>query len=326
MHFMVRTALFGAALSLSAGAQVACSAGALPEAGKAVAATRHALHTVAVGELDPVVPAPVAAQLGRLKDELAGAAQAAMACAGSTATPEALQQTLAGALHANLSGDSETVLVTTTHKDLGAYGSDLDVQVLPLSNAPRYLEIDFRYGVECGDDNLLLVYKQAPGGWQQVLRWDAPAYRNVSDALGDFVLLTPLTGFPGQENWRAVAVHGEPSCSTDKHSRFSLDVLQPAADPAHPTVAWHLDRPYRRGDTPRLLTTEDTITFQLVPPAPEPGKGQAKGKSSDTAPFPRETYRYRMDKNNQVQPIDAAPDSVPSPGTASPNPSTSSPQ
>ncbi len=151
-----------------------------------------------------------------------------MACSSSSATAESLQDTLATALHANLSDAEETVLVTPAHKDLGAYGSDLQVQVLPLSNAPMTLEIDFRYGVECGDDNLLLIYRRnttAAGEWKEVLRWDAPAYRNVGDAFGDFVLLTPLAGLPNSPNWRAAVAHGHPGCSTtDRSSRFDLDL------------------------------------------------------------------------------------------------------
>ncbi len=312
---MVSVMLFGFALSFQAHGQTACSAGALPEAARTVAAVRHQLHSVAVGEFDPVIPAPVAARLEQLKAALAQAAEAAMACASSAVTPETLQATLADALHANLSASSETVLVTKAGKDLGAYGSDLDVQVLPLSTGPRYLEIDFRYGVECGDDNLLLVFKGAEkedgaagAGWLPVLRWGAGSYRNVGDAFGDFVLLTPLTGLPGQRNWRVVVGHGQPGCSAgttgDPRSRFDLDLLQPTADPAHPQVAWHLEKPYRRTDTPRLATTEETLTFELVPPPPEKGKAAA---ATPSAPFPEHIYRYRISSDNQVQAIEAAP-------------------
>lgn len=296
-------ALFGIALSCSAHAETACAASALPEAARTVLTVRHNLHGQAVGELDPMVPAGIADQLTRLKNGLAAAAEAAMACASPSASPETLQSTLATALHANLSADSETVLLTKAGKDLGAYGSDLDVQVLPLSNAPRYLEINFRYGVECGDDNLLIVYRQSPAGsaaaWQQVLRWDAPSYHNVGDAFGDFILLTPITGFAEHPNWRVVVAHGQPGCTAgDTRSRFDLDLLQPGTDPAHPQVAWHLEHPYRRGDTPRLATTEETLTFQLIPPVP-----------AKTAPA-AQSYRYRISSDNVVQAIDDAPDTA----------------
>ncbi len=344
MRLSFSTVLFGFALSCSAQAlpapaQSVCSPGALPQAARAVAAIRQQLHGVAVGELDPVVPPAVAMQLGRLKDALSQAAAVAMACGSANVTAESLQNTLATALHANLSDADETVLVTPAHKDLGAYGSDLQVQVLPLSNAPATFEIDFRYGVECGDDNLLLVYCHAAAatdGWGEVLRWDAPAYRNVSDAFGDFVLLTPLVGLPETPNWRAVVAHGHPGCATTEHtSHFDLDLLQPTADPAHPTVAWHLEQPYRRGDTPRLATTENSLTFELLPPEPEKQKpGQNPGghptTGSSTGPrLPAQLYRYRITADNQVHTVGAAPKSSPtppSPTPASPAASTNSPQ
>ena len=267
MRLSILTVLFGFILSCAARAQSApmqsgqiqsgqvqfgqvqnlCSPRSLPNAARMVAAIRHELHGVTVGELDPVVPPAVAMLLRRLKDALSQAAAAAMACSSSTGDAESLQTTLATALHANLSDADETVLVTPAHKDLGAYGSDLQVQVLPLANVPATFEIDFRYGVECGDDNLLLVYRRnaaATAGWGEILRWDAPGYRNVNDAFGDFVLLTPLIGLPDSPNWRAVVAHGHPGCSTtDRSSRFDLDLLQPAADPAHPAVAWPLAQP-----------------------------------------------------------------------------------
>lgn len=321
-------------------AQRACTTAALPQAAKAVAAVRHQLHGEAVGELDPVVPASIAGQLTALKNALAQAADAAMACAAPDTTAESLQRTLADALHANLSAESETVLVTRAGKDLGAYGSDLDVQVLPLSSAPsspsspRYLEIDLRYGVECGDDNLLLVYKQAGGAnqagggggqaggakqadgkhagdvWQPVLRWDAPSYGNVSGAFGDFLLLTPLPGAPEKPNWRVVVAHGQPGCSAgDSRSRFDLDLLQPGTDPAHPQVVWHLDRPYRRTDTPRLGTTEQTLTFQLLPQATAQTRSGSQGSKPQPATPAARIYRYRVSSDNQVEPIDS-PDST----------------
>ena len=310
------SAFSGFALICSAQARSACTSASLPEAARTAISIRHGLHTVAVGELDPVVPPAVATQLGRLKDALTASAAAALSCSSANITPEALQAALATALHANLADAPETVTVTPSHKDLGAYGSDLEVQVLPLSNAPRHLEINFRYGIECGDDNLLLVFRQDPGGWQQILRWDAPHYARVSDAFGDFVLLTPLTGLPEHPNWRAVVAHGRPTCSAeDYRSRFDLDLLEPDSDPAHPTVAWHLDRPYGRTDTPRLGTTEDTLTFELIPPTP--GKDKASGAISPAA----QSYRYSIDSDNKVKPIDLAPGrTATSPITPSPRP------
>ncbi len=297
-------------------APAACSAAALPKAARTVANLRRSLHAVAVGELDPTVPAPVVTQLTELKSALASAAAAALACASPSVTPEDLQTTLAAALHANLTDESETVLVTPAGKDLGAYGSDLAVQVFPLATSPRYLEINFRFGIECGDDNLLLVFKQESSSWKELFRWGAPAYAKVSGALGDFILLTPLTGLAPDTNWRAVVAHGQPGCGTgNAPSHFDLDLLQPTADPAHPTVAWHLERPYHRGDTPRLATTEDSLTFELIAPAPAPGL-RKPGAPTSTLAHPTQIYRFRISSDNRATTLSAVPETAsPSSGT-----------
>lgn len=309
-------------------AQSACSTGALPQAAKAAIAVRHQLHEQAVGENDPKVPPAVIAQLAQMKTALAQAADAAFACAPADAAPEDLEKTLATALHANLSQASESVLVTRNKKDLGAYGSDLAVQVFPLFSSPRYYEVDFRYGVECGDDNLLLIYAADSGAtpagtaaWHPVLRWGAPSYTTVGDAYGDFVLMTPLSGFPGQRNWRFVVAHGQPGCgAANGPSRFDLDLLQPTADPGAPQVVWHLEHPYRRSETPRLATTEDTLTFELNPP-----EGTTKSAKATPAAQP-EIFRFRVGKDNQVQPLTAAETTATTPTAANQPPSTSSPR
>jgi hypothetical protein len=294
-------------------APAACGPGALSQAARSVITLRHQMHTEAVGELDPNVPARIGTQLAELKSDLAQAADAAFACAAPSATPEELQDKLAAALHANLSTAAETAVIRGKN-DVGAYGSDLSVQVFPLYNSPRFYEVDFRFGVECGDDNLLLVYRADPAGsarWQPVLRWGAPSYNTVGDAFGDFILLTPLSGFQGARNWRFVVAHGHPGCNGESApSRFDLDLLEPTADPAAPTVAWHFSQSYRRSEVPRLSTTEDTLTFQLRSP------DTAKGHTGQTTAA--QTFRFHVTRDNKVEPMVNALANTPS-GSAPPS-------
>lgn len=302
------------ALPATAFAQTACIPAALPEAAKAVGQLRHTLHEEAITENDPHVPALVATQLAQLKTALNTAAETVFACANPTSTPEALEKTLADALHANLHGDKDTPIEIRGKKELGAYGSDLAVQVFPLYGSPRYVEVDFRYGVECGDDNLLLVFSTdirstANTAWHEVLRWGAPSYNTVADAIGDFVLLTPLSGFEKERNWRFVVAHGQPSCGAlTSPSRFDLDILEPTADPAQPQTIWHMEHPYTRNQVPRLSTTEDTLSFQLAPPQ-DPHK-------TAKVPAHTDTFRYRVTRDNQVEPLTSSP--PPSPSSDSP--------
>ncbi len=326
MRQSVSFVLLGLAFAFPATAQSSCSPSDLSAAAKAVAQIRHELHEQAVPENSPRVPAVVGAQIVALKEQLAKAAEAVFSCAGASDSPDELQKRLAEALHANLSDAAETSIETRDKRDLGAYGSDLAVQVFPLGGSPPYDEVDFRFGIECGDDNLLLVFANAkpetthsadaPANWGEVLRWGAPAYALNSAAYGDFVMMTPLSGFPGQRNWRFVVAHGQPSCgAADGPSRFDLDILQPTAEPASPHVVWHLERPYLRNQVPRLSTTEDTLTFELAPPE--------RSARTAKAPVGTGTYRYRVGKDNQVEAI-ATSDVVPTP--QAPAASTNSPQ
>lgn len=296
----------GSTLPLTAqnAAQTACSSSALPDAARAVATIRHDLHEQAVPEQDPHIPPVVATQLGQLKDALAQAADTAFNCAPAAADPEALQKTLADTLHANRTDAAETTIETKDKKDIGAYGSDLAVQVFQLSATPKFFEVNFRYGIECGDDNLILLYqaaeKNTQPAWQQILRWDTPAYNTVADAFGDFIILTPITGDFHKPTWRFVVAHGHPGCErTPRTTAFSLDLLQPSGDPAKPTLAWHYDHPYTLLPTtvPRLATTEDTVDFRIQSGDP------AKVRAKENSPKGEETYRFRLTSNGQLEPL-----------------------
>ncbi|HLI76074.1 MAG TPA: hypothetical protein VKV02_03945, partial [Acidobacteriaceae bacterium] len=322
MRLFVRFAILGLGSVAPLRAQGSCAPGALAEAAKTVAAVRHSLHGQSVGESDPVVPAAVAQQLMQLKDSLALAAEAAFACAPVTSTPDALQSTLSAALHANVASAAEQAVVDVkARRDIGAYGSDLAVQVFQLFGKPKFYEVDFRYGIECGDDNLLLVYEAAgdtDGAWRKRLRWDAPTYRTVGDAIGDFVMLTPLTGNDQHPSWRFVVAHGQPACGKlPRPSQFDLDLLSPASDGSRPTVDWHFEHAYTNGTNtvPRLATTEDTIDVQLTSAPEIPGKKPAK-------PPTVESYRFHLTADGRIEPSPASAESEGPAGTTVSKPST----
>ncbi len=307
--------LLGLALPLASAAQAPCSPDALPTAAKTVASIRHGLHSQAVGELDPKVPATVATQLKDLKEALGTATDAAFACADHAATAETLEKTLATALHANLADAADTISISGK-QDVGAYGADLAVQVFQLFGSPRFYEVDLRYGIECGDDNLLLVFESdgkatGPGAWHERLRWSAPAYNTIGDAFGSFVLLTPLPGEQAHRDWRFVVAHGQPNCadvesSKPRGSRFDLDILKPTDDPAQPHVLFHAEHEYLHSDlVPRLATTEDTVEFRVSSP------GTATGAKPGTT-----IYRYAVSADDSVKESVGAPNAAPTPDTA----------
>lgn len=325
MRLLIRLTALGLGCGFPLAAQTACSAGALTDAARAVADIRHHLQEVAVSEADPVVPPAVATSLGQLKDALSHAAEVAFACASSTSAPEQAERSLAEALHANLAPGAEATVEAKGKKDIGAYGSDLSVQIFQLYGTPKIFEVDFRYGIECGDDNLLLVYAagvdSAHPGWQRLLRWDAPGYRTVDDALGEFVMLTPLTGDYHRPTWRFVVAHGHPSCARmPRPTRFDIDLLKPSDDGGRPAVDWHFDHRYTqtRITLPRLSTTEDTIDFRIQSRDPQ------SVRAKEGSPKGEEIYRFRLAGDGHMEPLPASTSTEPL-STHGPDPATTSP-
>lgn len=322
-HVYVALAAMGWSLSLAA--QGSCAPHALDGSIRAVTAARHALQLDPVAAQDAQISPARANQLAALKLALSATAQTALACSGPAVSQAELQALLAEALHANLPQE-EPVRELADGRETGIYGSNLAVQVFQLFDTPKIYEVDFRYGIACGDDHLLLVFRaagdDAPYGWKQLLRWDAHGYNTVGDALGDFVLLTPLTGNARHPDWRFLVAHGHPGCATTpRPSRFDLDLLTPSPNPEAPTVSWHFSGAYTEGTVvPHLATTEDTVEFRLAPPA-STGGGSAAGSEA--------VYRFHLDAHGDLVPttdaIAGSPPSPSGPGSAVPA-STSSPQ
>lgn len=324
MRFFCSLSLLVLGSAIPMAAQSSCSPDALAKAARQVAALRHQLHGESVPESDPAVPQGIATLLQELKGALGDTANAVFACSNGAASPDQLEKTLADALHANVPTATGSV-ETRNRKDYGAYGSDLSVQVLQLFGRPKFVEVDFRYGIECGDDNLLMVYEaandSASSAWTERLQWGAPGYTQVGDAIGDFVMLTPLTGSYKSPSWRFLVAHGQPGCTRGaRASHFDLDLLSPTADPATPHVDWHFEHAYTEDRAvPRLVTTEDTIDFRISHEA----KAAAKGTAS------AEVYRFHLTGDGHLEPAPAGEgdDSGGTPGDAkTPAATTNSPQ
>ncbi len=317
-----RLGLLAFGFAIPAAAQTSCTPDALTSTARTVAAVRHKLHEQSVPENDPNVPAQVAAQLGQLKQALASSAEAVFACANGSASPEALQKQLADALHADVASATGTV-ETRGKRDYGAYGSDLSVQVFQLFGRPKFVEVDFRYGVECGDDNLLMVFEAADDNasspWHENLNWSAPTYTKVGDALGDFAMLTPLTGSYKSPSWRFLVAHGHPGCGAGRDSHFDLDLLSPTADPAKPKLDWHFERAYTEDHVvARLDTTEDSVEFRI--------QHEGKAGKGGTSANPVETFRFHLAANGQLEPVSAAANGGSAGTPAAAEATTNSPQ
>ncbi|NYF78493.1 hypothetical protein [Granulicella arctica] len=267
-------------------AQQAC---VLDAAVAQVRARQGELLKVQVEDMSPDVPPAVRRQIARLKDALATAVGAGMRCvpAGSDAA------TIEGSLAKLLGARQASVPSTTTDSKGGPYGGDLSVSVSTPANVPGLRVVEVSFGIECGDDTLLLLYEVKPEGWRQRMRWQSGEYAEISGAFGDFFMAV----VPGDvaDGMRVVVAHGTDWC-TSRFSGFKLDVLEPRADGGAPRVVWHTERSYSRADgVVRLRSTADGFELRLNAVALDLDEGYERGV----------VYRYRVagDQITRVAPI-----------------------
>jgi len=233
----------------------------------AVVAQVHArqseLLKVQVEDMTNEVPPAARGQISHLKDALATAVDAGMGCVPAGSDAATIERSLAKLLGANQpekpftpsNGPSDVPVA-------GIYGADLDVAVSTPTNAPQLRAVEVSFGIECGEDTLLLLYEAKPEGWRQVLRWQSGDYADISGAFGGFFLYAILPGdVPGER--RVAVVHGTDWC-TSRFSGLKLYMLAPSAAGGAPRVVWHTERSYSRGDSvPRLRSTADGFELRL---------------------------------------------------------------
>lgn len=263
---MFRTAIFLLALTFAicARGERPCAQPDLHPAAERVLALQSQLLAVKVGYhgMDDGVPAPVQVQIHALKDELATLAALAMACAPASVEAGTLEETLRAALGADKpktpagdAGNSDAPMVDHL------FGADLAVKVLRPAKLGVVL-FDFRLGIPCGYDAVLLAYEWRHVHWVSALRWQSPDYDEISGAFGDFFnyrLLQP----GGGEEWFVAVAHGHPWC-TSNMSAFDVDVLQPGEFTDPQKVVYHEGAGYSRNDNPVFRDEPDGFELKML--------------------------------------------------------------
>jgi len=222
-------------------AESGCSLGVT--AGKA-SQLRTQLQAVRLAEdMQDTVDPNVRRDIHALKDALAAVTDARMACTHDDSQgADAVQGDLAAALQANQPPNNQV------RADAPVYGSSLVVNVQRTATSPAMLLVQWGFGIECGDDNLLLAYAFRNGSWLLLMRWQSKDYDKISDAYGDSFAYTALPG----PTPRLVVFHGTPWC-TSRWSGFGLDVLEPGKSVDTPHVLFHHGDGYVRGDFETVL-------------------------------------------------------------------------
>ncbi|MGA2571499.1 MAG: hypothetical protein ABSF23_13350 [Terracidiphilus sp.] len=222
-------------------------------------------------DMDEDVPSELQDQIGALKDAFAALANAAVECSPASVDPKSLETTLAKLLDANQPEVQEVYDPKKPPRLDLIYGADLRVKVTRPQSEPQLLLVEFNFGICCGFDSVLLAYEQSGGAWDQVLRWQSPAYDNIGDAFGDFFDYEVLPK-AGSKNWLIAVAHGHPWC-TSNMSAFDVDLLQPPANQAPQQTLSHRKLDYRRDTDPvmkaepggfELRMTGDSIDINTI--------------------------------------------------------------
>ena len=216
-------------------------------------------------EMETDVPADVQHAIPTFKEVLVRLSDDVLAGQAANATVAQVQQALNAVLPAaKAPNDTKATAAAKAagkneydipHK--GEYGGEVKASVSDLQ--PGLLLVDASFGIQCGEDHVLLGYSSAGGKWRRVLRWQAGPYDKVSGAFGDMflpVLLKPKYG----GDPLLLVVHGTPWCSSTE-STFAMDTFQVSASVATEKPFWHSEHSYRRADDvpPLAFSLERTL-------------------------------------------------------------------
>jgi len=231
--------------------------------------------------------------LPKFKAALVRATETVVTCHDSSAPASDIQAELSHVLHARQTRLPDGfATIGETHTNI--YGKNLLIAVTKPS--PNLLAVKISFDVECGDDNIWLVFEAKDARWLERILWQSPPAGREVRFFGDFFLTAILTtDVPG--SWRAVVVHGSPWC-TSRFSGFDIDVLEPTANARQPRVVWHTDRGYSRGSfEPTLKASGNIFELRL--------NDDAMHFDIDIAFERRVIYRYRVNANtvDRIEPI-----------------------
>lgn len=240
------------------------------------------------------VPAAIRSQIVQLKDALADVIDMTMRCAPAEVDTTALEADLAKTLGANQPekpAEPKPEDEEEPGPPSGAYGGDLKVSAAAPPNVPQWRIVTVSFGIECGEDSMLMLYEWAGWGWRRSLRWQSAPYGDISGAFGDFFRYAVVSAVVPQ---KIVAVHGTASCKPI-FSTFKVDVLEKIAGGNSAGVWLHMERGYLPGDGEiRLRGTANSFTLRVNAPALD--------ANADARVV---TYRYEIDgrRLSRVAPI-----------------------
>jgi len=246
-----------------------CSQAALRKTAAQVLAVQARLLAVKVGdgEMDTSVSPSTRTEIHSFKAAINEAIDAFMLCEdlGSKDVhdkPKSIESGLADLLKGNREKMWETISADNLPEVADrVYGRALGIKVRTVLPEPLTVAVQVSFGVNCGDDNFLLVYEAGKTKWQRVLDWQSGDYDEISGAFGDFFdyqLIPQAT----QDGWAIAVAHGMPWC-TSRWSGFDLDVIQPERGKTSQKVLMHTNKGYVRENDPVMKSTPDGFQLRL---------------------------------------------------------------
>jgi len=231
-------------------AQEACSHESLQNATARFKSTQQKLLAVKVGYegMDTDVQPSTRKLIHEFKDALAATVAEYMSCTPKDVSDvKQIEVALTGLLGGNWPGSPTSSTPGTAGEFVDQiYGSHLSLSVARPSSHSELVIVKFIFGINCGDDNMLLVYERRSGRWSRVLFWQSGDYTTIGGAFGDFFsyLIVPRGG---PDDWVLAVAHGMPWC-TSRWSGFDVDVIQPAHGDAPQRLLFHREAGYVRDE------------------------------------------------------------------------------
>jgi hypothetical protein len=281
------------ALASQAAMAQGCSRDAIQQAASEARTSRERLLAIKIADdLSTEVPPFIEKEIHVLKDGLADTIFAYMRCEQSDSVDlKAMETSLLGMLAVD-EPKERTEPSTAIQSFDGVYGIHLNISISRPPTEPQLIAVTVNFGIECGDDSMLLIYERSAERWKESLRWQSDNYSQISDAFGDFFQYAVL---PQNERgeWVVAIAHGTPWC-TSVWSAFALDLVRPKRDGSPQQILQHIKDYYVREDYPAIKQRPDGFEFRVI-----------KGSLDDDVSRRTGIYRFRLvdNKLERVQPI-----------------------
>ena len=240
-----------------------CTPNATQQAAQQTLALQAKLLAASTPQMETDVPPAIKPSLHDFKQALLRTVDTALLC--NNPAPSQLQSGLVALLHANQPDKPFVPAPPGIRPDdnapeTGDYGGSLKIDVKPVGGQPDLYSIQVSYDVECGDDNMLLLYRRSAQGYRRELAWFNPDLNSTGDAFGDLYAWSLVPGPGGRQLF--AGAHGTPWC-TSRFSDFKVDLLSLAAPGQPQRLLQHENYFYSRTDDAPNLFHATADGFQL---------------------------------------------------------------